>query len=305
MKATSRIREIYPTVPFYGHGSILKRYAGIPEWVPLPFGVQHGWTTYPHNADFRNGARRVVVWSAHIRDMYRERYPSIEFFEIGAPFLYLLASTGIASGDALERRGSIVFPVHSSHLVDVAYSFAEFAEELRALPDIYHPVTVCMYYVDLERGRDQEFRKAGFNVVSAGKSRLSRDFLARFVALTSPRRFAFSNHLSSALFYANALGLPAFLIGPRPEFSFDRCVDPPKGGQGDPLALRQKYWDVYRFPGRDFLEQRAVASKELGEGNLVTAEMMRRLVLAAMVRPEYSLGILREFARDARKWFRK
>jgi hypothetical protein len=139
-----------------------------------------------------------------------------------APFLYALELMR-AQGWTLpeDRAGTIVFPMHSTAVVDTNTRWSRLAGELASLPGPYQPVTVCMHWQDLERKREGEFARKGMRIVSAGHF-TDQDFLFRLIHLMSGHRFAASNEVASNLFYALAAGMPYFLVGRPPSMLFVR-----------------------------------------------------------------------------------
>lgn len=212
------MKEIYSPVKFYGINQILKRYAGFPRQLPLPVHVQHGWTIIVYELDAKEEAPENWYWSKWLENKYRAQFKSINTRAVGSPFLYLLRLMNYTEDSTSKKEGSIVFPCHSSGLVKVDCNYEEYASRLDNLPPHYKPITVCMYYLDLEKGVDKPFRERGFNIVTNGSRESNslgkNSFLERFIANTQDKLYAFSNQLGSALLFSTAMGLTSYYFGP-------------------------------------------------------------------------------------------
>ncbi len=162
------MKEFYSSVTYYGIGKIIKKYANFPEKLPLPVGIQHGWTIFPSKHDARSDAAENWYWSNEIEQKYQQKYQGLNTKAIGAPFLYLLKIINYSELPLSQRKGSIVFPSHSSALIGMECDFHEYAAMLDSLPDEYKPITVCIYHLDRDKGLDKPFLERGFEVITNG-----------------------------------------------------------------------------------------------------------------------------------------
>lgn len=261
--------DLFGTSAFYGHSSIIKKYCNIPSFIPLPFAIQHGWAGGPSNRDLVGGARKLWVWSERDQQIYGSLIGSDNCIVGGAPFIYLLHELGLEPFRPSTGFGTIAFPAHSSEWVHSTCDDSGYASYLKALPEYFHPITVCLYYVDLERGRDVAYREHGLNVTSVASSRLDPRFLHKFVSLTRSHRYALFNSFSSAALYASALGLVAYVEA----WDFHRIgisKDGKSFGTPSLITNETKTWlksiteDFFRFPDADLLNQQKFVSVHLG-----------------------------------------
>jgi len=214
----SKHAELYEPNGNYGFADVLKSYARYPAdqpvWGVIPHGVylddEHlfaGEAQTPLRAVFSFPGYRDAVWEARSN---KTVIPS------AAPFLYALELLRQKGWTLPEKReGTIVFPLHSSAVVDTDTDWARLAEELVSLPEEYQPVTTCVHWQDLARGREREFAGRGLRMVSAGHYS-DPEFMFRLIHLMADHRFAASNEVASNLFYAVSMGLPYFLVGGAP-----------------------------------------------------------------------------------------
>lgn len=194
--------EIFEPNAFYGVDSVLKLYAGLPQTYALKAVVIHG----VHLTD-------SWVWRAEAQapvpvvfcyPPYRQRaYASCTTKEIilsASPFVYVAEM--LKTQPRPERRGTIFFPMHSTHWNTAHADYEQLADELAQLDDEYQPVTVCMYWRDVNLGRHLPFQKRGLSIVSAGHIYDGYAFLFRLYHLCSIHRYACSNGFGSHMFYA-------------------------------------------------------------------------------------------------------
>jgi len=269
----------------YGHGSVLKAYAHLPPWLPLPFAVQHGWmgieTSMECAAEAVSGLPAVWTWTPEVASAY-QRY-GIAAFAGGAPFLYLHAAA-TPHLEMIPRRGTLAFPIHGTARVQLSGDFVGYIDSLCALPARFQPLAFCLHPNELGGPLHRHLQTRNLSVVSNGPPK-SPGFLSRYQANVRQRSFVTSNVLSTALFYAAFLGIPAFLFGT--EFRLDNIFDPhvPKGQ----LHLRPDLVEELRpVFGMEALghqaAQRAAVARQLGVEHMLSRDEIRRRVLDLLPR---------------------
>ena len=72
-----------------------------------------------------------------------------------------------------NAKGTIAFPAHSTHHIDVVVNWNEYIDELLNLPKECHPVAVCLYFLDVQKMRDgkpfdQPFESSGREIFENG-----------------------------------------------------------------------------------------------------------------------------------------
>ena len=270
--------EFFNTCSFYGHSTILKKYAGVRTSVPMPFAIQHGiYSGNPTRVDLEGGANLVWLWSERIHERFRERFSDATFLG-GAPFLYLLNMFESCGISFKPKMGTVVFPAHSSHLVAASQDDDEYAEEIAALPSHFHPIVVCMYYVDLKYGRDLPYAMRNLRVVSIAEDRRDPLFLYKFLKLFGRRKFAFAGSNTSALFYMCALGADVFLENKEVKLTnkgnpwFDEC------SFSEAATFAEKSARIFS-PNVSREEKWKFASDELGARYIRTKVEVRDLIV--------------------------
>ncbi|MFW6296278.1 MAG: hypothetical protein ACOC04_03700 [Halothece sp.] len=129
------MKEIYPSVTFYSINAIIKKYSGFPLQLPLPVHIQHGWTSIVYELYAKEKVSENWYWSQWLEEKYKEKYKNIKTRTVGSPFLYLLKLVNYQELSKSKRKGSIVFPCHSSKAVQVDCDFEEYASRLEKLPE--------------------------------------------------------------------------------------------------------------------------------------------------------------------------
>jgi FkbM family methyltransferase len=199
----------------YGLGKWLRRDLGLPEAVPLHIHMDHGVRVSEAmtNCDLLSD-RPIVFASAAQRDEYYKQTGKRAYVS-GSPFVACRRLNQIEQDS--DARGTVAFPVHSTHLIDVAIDWEQYADDLLNLPAELQPVTVCLYWKDLLAGRHIPFLERGMAVVTTGHM-ADPDFATTFYAILRRHRYCTSNMVGSYTFYAVEMGLPFFIHGVPPVF---------------------------------------------------------------------------------------
>jgi hypothetical protein len=286
--------EFWDGNTYYGIGNILKNYAKLPFFIPLNFRIQHGidfFALYPSVKNYRCSLDFYVpaddeclfLMYSKIHADYLQRNGIMNVKAIGAPFIYLDAY--IHSKKTQKRRGTIVFPQHSTQNTDIYSNFDEYAEMLLKLPERYHPIRICMYYLDVQKGYSKPFLDRGFEVVCNGDLH-SQNFLYRFIDNTIDFEYVSSNYLGffSAPYYAIYLGLKYFEYGPKVQYRFESTEEQKNYSNDYILYINLR---PYEFPieqVEDYERQKRIAYDELGVASRLSKAEMRKLLLSGMKR---------------------
>lgn len=286
--------EIFGSASYYGIGKILRQYSDFPVWLPLPVNVQHGFLGRRVTAhDALKGAPENWYWDEETLKSHLKFYPEITGRTVGAPFLYLLRCINHSRPRSDERSGTIVFPAHSSAYMRVSSDFDLFASQLSALPEKYHPITVCAYHIDFERGDYKPFVDRRFEIVTNGDSLYDTSFLYNFIKNVKYKKYAISNSHSSALYYSSALGLIAYFMGP----AFDVDDNDPNTGGVDLNREEQSCIDQFReyfaFPNAEFEMQQKCAMQILGQDYLLDPGEMKRLLWRNTITIKYFITMMK------------
>jgi hypothetical protein len=269
---------------FYGIGNILKMYAGLPLFFPLNFRIQHGMAFFylfnnplslKEITDFyisQDKNCKLLTFNEKLDEFFRNNhYDNIH--AIGAPIIYL--EDYIKSKVVLEKKGTIVFPQHGIEQIDVIIDYDEYIEGLCNLPKKFHPITICMHYIDIQRGYANSFIDKGFKVICNGNLR-DPYFLYNFIDNCSSFEYVTTNEInSSALYYAIFLGLKGFIYGPNSKMKSLSTLYS--------NSVQEIIKDFpYEFPitsVEDYQRQIEISQKELGVNIRLSKKEMRKLLI--------------------------
>jgi len=284
---------------FYGHAGILRRYAKLSKHTPFAAKLQHGWSNFPNPSDVAKG-QLTLCWSRRYETLLKESFPDVEAQVIGAPFLYLCKTENVAQ-ESPDRRGTVVFPCHSTGKIRVDTPFELYADQLLGLPPRFHPITVCMFHVDMALGRHKPFAERGFKIVTNGDDLLSDQFLKNCIDHLGSHKYCCSNQLTSALLYGKHLGCTPFLFGP--PFTIE------SSGQADLTPKARKLYDesfrlmeeelkpILALPDDLCQHDHIPLIEEIGANSLLSPGEMKSLIMSLLEPRRIAVTITRKLVR--------
>ncbi len=199
----------------YGMKKILFDYLSISNDLPQSFYLDHGVPLYdekrPLNAKIlKTRFPLVLLTNEDQLKLYKDHLANKTTMLVGALFPKYRQMNQLHPQP--DRVGTIVFPSHSTLQVDVVQGWSDYAQQLKKLPDHFHPITVCLYWVDVLKGRHIIFEQEGLEVMTMGH--FSRqDFAHKFYSTVQHFRYACSNEYGSYLPYCVEMGIPFFIYG--------------------------------------------------------------------------------------------
>jgi hypothetical protein len=196
---------MYAGAGFYGIREILLAYAKLPGFLPLPVAVQHGWMLCATTFETAGNPPEIWVASQRIASEFEAFYPKNKIRIVGSFYCYLME---LLKNELppVERSGSICIPPHSTHFTSNEYSVEDFAHKLNELGNEYRPITVMLYYLDMNSSAVNEYEKYGFKVVSNG-SLFEADFLKNFVRNVFDKQHCIYSEFGSGALFAADTGL--------------------------------------------------------------------------------------------------
>lgn len=249
--SVQKLIENYLDTENYGVNLILKEYCNFPKFLPLPCHVEHGWTPLLNalvtDLEIAKSKGLMLVYNQRREKAWQEA-SKIPVLISGAPFAIYRKMKKIKQ--TRNAKGTIVFPSHSTLFIDAQFDIDKYCQTLKKLPKEFHPITICLLYPDIKRGKDKIYEKNGFTVVSAGeKIRGSINFVRNYYNILSHYKFATSNEVGSYAFYAVEMGIPFFLTGEEPTIINIDNKDPniaPSGKMSDHY-LGKKVSDIFGY----------------------------------------------------------
>ncbi len=164
--------ELHPANDYYGHAGILKKYAGIPSKHQIKAAIEHG-AFFPHwawDVDYNSLLPAMLVCGAHRYSVLKEK-TNKALFSIGPIIRYAphFLDDHILSIEK-RRMGKtlLVFPHHSTHLVDVHYDIHGYCRRIENIGKEFNTVMVCIYWKDVLRNIPKKYMEHGFECVTAG-----------------------------------------------------------------------------------------------------------------------------------------
>lgn len=207
------------TSEFYGIDEVILQYLGLPSFFPLKYlcyldhGISLHYTQVSKTVLNAKNELILVNTSSHQKAVKAKIQAPV--FVLGPTFVHYRLLHGISPSPS--ATGTLVFPSHSTHTITTQFNWEQYADELLALPDEYHPIKVCLYWKDILHGREKVFTERNIEVVTSGHM-YDKQFIANFYSLLANTRFVTSNAPTSSIFYALEMGIPAYLFGERAKY---------------------------------------------------------------------------------------
>lgn len=197
-----------PEQLWYGVDQALHAWLEVPTSIALNATLQHGVLDRGIAMPSMLQAKGLVfVYNQQIKACFPEEAHH-RVFVSGSPFMRYRQVKNIAQSP--RAAGTIAFPAHATHFTDINFDIEEYARSLLALPEVYQPVTVCVYWKDILHGRHQVYLDAGLDVCTMGHI-FDPFFLPRFYRTIRRFKYVTANKATSGLYLATELGLIPFL----------------------------------------------------------------------------------------------
>ena len=259
---------MFPGCEFYGIRETLLGYAKLPKFLPLPVAVQHGWQRFAHGFEASARPPEIWVWSSRLAKELEELYPANRIRIVGAFFYYLLDKIK-AELPVKAMQGSICIPPHSSHLAKTGYSLQRYIESLAQLASEMKPITVMLYYLDMDEYTVGLYEKAGYKVVSNG-TLYDAQFLRNFITNVYDKKYCIYSDLGSGVLYASELGLIPVRID----------VQSTVVNQGNAHITNKMLSAVDKFDDEFVTKMsESVIKEEMGRQYVLSPQAMRALIL--------------------------
>jgi hypothetical protein len=191
----------FPQNSFYGIANIIRRYARLSSSFPIAAVIPHSVMLDPSFVWGTEIDARVpaVLSFPEYRDEVYRAVTSKRVIPSASPYIYLVRM--LESIPETKREGTIFFPAHSTHHVTTSMRPEKTAANLSDVDGRFRPVTVCMYWRDIQLGRHTPYLDRGLRVVSAGHIFDDR-FLYRLHWLCSQHTYSSGDTLGSHTFFS-------------------------------------------------------------------------------------------------------
>ena len=208
---------IYPSAEMYGYGNSIRDYGFYLKSLPLLIYTDHNpftpqdvpcWNEITMDAPcmFYHSPRLADEWKKH------SDRPSYNLY---SPNVFYRRKNKIEKSP--DAKGTIAFPAHTTPIIDDLSNMEEYIQKLKNLPDEFQPVSICLYYQDILRGKHKIFLEHNFPVYTAGYLEDQR-FISRFYNILKNFKYATSNEVGSYIYYAVEMGIPFSIYGDPPKY---------------------------------------------------------------------------------------
>lgn len=213
-KKDKMLRFPYVINNVYSLGHWLKDYGYYPKDLPLFTYMDHGMTLFdkipPH--EINNDAPLIFKFSPRLVKIYKQQNKKPVYNLLNPAIHYRISHKIEKLADA---EGSLFFVAHSTPLIDDLTDWEPFAENLKSLPDIFHPIDICLHPTDMKKGLGEIFINKGFKIFCASEGNLP-EFISNFYSILKRYRYTLSNVIGSYVFYSVEMKIPFSLYGEEP-----------------------------------------------------------------------------------------
>jgi len=216
MLAKLRAKLQYGELRNYGMNYIIKERARFPKYLPLPCYYDHGWSALAEavDEDLINDKPFAMVWNKRMAKSWKQQSDQPVYI-MGSPFVHYKNSHHLKKKK--NAKGTVAYPVHSTFCLKGQFDVDKYCQDLKKLPKEFHPITICLFWLDYTDPSADIYKKYGFKVVTAGyKLSNSLSFVKNFYDILSSHQYATSNEVGTHAFYAFDFGTPFFLTGDPP-----------------------------------------------------------------------------------------
>ncbi|MDD2892318.1 MAG: hypothetical protein PHF20_00185 [Halothiobacillaceae bacterium] len=198
-------------------GKTFRKWACYPSVLPLCISSDHGvhWESrcWPNEID--NKYKTFFTWHKKKCELMRSEHGKKSYH---VPHPWVFYRRKYFPNIPENRSGTLVFYAHSNSTTTPVYeNLDDYINDLKSLPEKYHPVAFCLSFHDIRKGLHKELRKYGIPLVTAGTT-ASQKFVDRFYSLVYKFKFASSPNVGSHTYYVMEAGVPFFLFGACPEY---------------------------------------------------------------------------------------
>ena len=200
----------------YAMNRVLRDYAGMDENFKIHAFFEHGVVF----VDLVQEAFRVheylpsIVPSNYRLELLKKQPNYKGAYTIG-PFIHyadsLLSKDQIKEEKERLGRNLLVFPSHSIDGSIIKFDYDSFIAQINDVAKDYDSVRVCMYYKDVQLNHHLPYKKAGFELVTAGHFN-DYNFLLRLKSIIQTSDMTMGNNIGTHLGYCIYLNKPHYLF---------------------------------------------------------------------------------------------
>lgn len=284
----------YWTAEIYSFGKYIRKYGYYPKFLPLAIYTDHGAgriENKPYKDTLETDAPTMFYHSPESVKIWKKfsKKPCYAFF---SPFVFCRRINKIEKSD--QAKGTIAFPTHMTADIDDLSDMKKYIEDLKALPEKFQPVSVCLHMTDVRKGRHKIFMENGLPVFTAGGN--SAGFADRFYGILKNFAYATSNLIGSTTYYSVEMGVQFFIYGDKPILINNGDANVP-AGEYDFYAGHKHYQELHKmFSTLDCGitdEKRKVIEYDLGVYDGVSRLKMSWLLYSSLFKWIFSAAFIR------------
>lgn len=209
-------KKLFWTSELYGFGKSFRTWLNWPFYLPLPFYSDHGISRegllFKHEQE--SASRYHFVWNKGRFEFSRSLFKK-RMIRVPHPWIAYRHRSGYMPKP--NRKGTLVFYPHTTYSSDIEFDANKYIEDLKALPDFFKPLVICLHPTDVQKGLHLYLRQVcDFPIISAGNN-LVGSFVDRFYTIISHFRYATSPYGGSELYYCQEFGVFFFIHGEVPK----------------------------------------------------------------------------------------
>lgn len=246
-------KEFYYGNTFYGHSEIIKEYAGYKGRINacIEHGVYFGNTVLQEEA-VNSGMNGLLTFG----DKRLEHLNGVAKVPVVAVGPYIYYTEPMLSEDKIKQikrkngKTLLVFPTHSIDRVETEFDFDSFGKEIQRVVEMQKidHVMVCLFYKDINIGRDEYYLKRGYQIVCSGY-RCDPMFLRRLKTFILLSDYTMSNNIGTNIGYCISLDKPHYTYKQKLSYNAYTRMDMENVMQGNMLdqemqEVRDAFSDV-------------------------------------------------------------
>jgi len=205
--------ELHKSNDWYGHATVLKKFAGIDNDYPIKAAIEHGADLNPPWERDLNSPFRVLIGFG--KNCHNYPYDITKKVYTIGPFIHYAQSQLTPHELTFERKrlkkNLLVFPSHSTTVTDASYDIEEFCKKLTTMKRNFKSIRICLYWKDINNGIHRIYRKCGFECVTAGHI-FDPLFLPRLKSIIETSTITMSNAVGTHIGYCIFLKKPHYFF---------------------------------------------------------------------------------------------
>lgn len=288
---------IYWPAENYSFGHATRVNTGYPKWLPMFVYSDHGCGLHTHltKHELDNSSRIHLTWNCQKSVKY-SNHEKHRTLLVKHPWMDYRLAKGYRRKSG-SCAGTLVFFMHGTPSVEWSgHDDDVYFEELKSLPEKFHPIVLCLHLHDVNAGFHKKLRQYGLEIVTAGNTS-NTDFVDEFYRIVQSFRYATAQAWGSYVPYCVEMGIPFFFFGEAPTLinksdkDFELGVTPEFFGvEHQELMCRAK--ELFSFPVDVVTsEQVSFVKKYLGFDSTVSHEQLKAVLWT-------------EFFYHWRRWYR-